>query len=161
MEGLIYKVAALEDYDDFYKIKCDPENVKWSGFATAPDYDRLKEWYKKQMKSATRTIYLCYLNGNICAFFYLDRISSEEIEDADGVLSEYTGKGIGTWMVEKRIEIAKKEGYSIIYSLIADDNPRSWRRFEKLKYERIDIQEDRTLRGGVKTYHKWVLRLRK
>ncbi len=89
MEGLTYKTAALEDYDDFYKIKCDPENVKWSGFATAPDYNKMKIWYEKQLNSTTRAIYLCYLNGNICGFFYLDKISECEIEAAaSGVLSD-------------------------------------------------------------------------
>ena len=45
MEELTYKQATLSDYDDFYKIKCDPENVKWSGFASTPDYERMKEWF--------------------------------------------------------------------------------------------------------------------
>lgn len=56
MEELTYKQATLADYDDFYKIKCDPENVKWSGFASAPDYERMKEWYCKQLESEKRTI---------------------------------------------------------------------------------------------------------
>ncbi len=55
MEELTYKQATLADYDDFYKIKCDPENVKWSGFASAPDYERMKEWYCKQLESEKRT----------------------------------------------------------------------------------------------------------
>ena len=146
MEGLTYKIATLKDYDDFYKIKCDPENVKWSGFATAPDYARMKEWYEKQLKSEARTIYLCYLNGSICGLFYLDKISNDEIEAVgSGVLSEYTSRGIGTWTVEKRIKIAKQEGYSTISSWVADENHKSWRRIEKLGFEKADIQE---VRGG-------------
>jgi len=54
MEELTYKQATLSDYDDFYKIKCDPENVKWSGFASAPDYERMKEWFCKQLDSEKR-----------------------------------------------------------------------------------------------------------
>lgn len=150
MEGLTYRQAAHGDYDDFYKIKCDPENVKWSGFASAPDYDRMKEWYEKQLNSEMRTIYLCYLDGNICGFFYLDKVSDDEIEAAaSGVLSEYSGRGIGTWTVGKRIEIARKSGFSVISSFIADDNPKSWRRFEKLGFEKTGIQEVRWLIGGV------------
>ena len=45
MKELTYKIATIEDYDDFYTIKCDPENIKWSGFATAPDYECMKEYY--------------------------------------------------------------------------------------------------------------------
>lgn len=149
MEGLSYKKASLEDYDDFYKIKCDPENVKWSGFATAPDYDRMKEWYRQQLEGDKRTIYLCYWNGEVCGFFYLDRLSKEEFEAASsGVLAEYTGRGIGTWMVKTRIELAEKEGASSVSSWIADENPRSWERFEKLGFEKTDENEERQIICG-------------
>ena len=117
MEGLTYKAAVLEAYDDFYKIKCDSENVKWSGFATAPDYYGMREWYERQLGSKTRIIYLCYLNGNICGFFYLDKISGDEIEAASSrISSEYIGRSIGNYIVDKRNEIAEKEGDSTFSS---------------------------------------------
>ena len=149
MEELTYKKAALEDYDDFYKVKCDPENVKWSGFATAPDYERMKEWYRQQLEGERRTIYLAYWKGAICGFFYMDKLSEEEYEAASsGVLKEYTGRGIGTSLVKERIEIAKAKGAKLISSWIADENTNSWKRFEKFGFQKTDIQEDRMIMKG-------------
>ena len=164
MDGLTYKQATIEDYDDFYKIKCDPENVKWSGFASAPDYERMKEWFRQQVEGDKRTIYLAYWNGEVCGFFYLDKLSEEEFEaSSSGVLKEYTGRGIGTCLVKERIELAKKQGAKQISSWIADENLHSWKRFEKLGFVKTDISEDRMIAcgGGMKTFHKWVLPLKK
>ena len=164
MKELSYKQAAMQDYDDFYKIKCDPENVKWSGFATAPDYERMKEWFRQQLEGGKRTIYLCYWNGDCCGFFYLDKVSAEEMEAASsGVLTEYTGRGIGTWTVGERIQLAKEQGASILSSWIADENPRSWKRFEKLGFQKTDEQEERLIArgGGMKLFHKWICLLKK
>lgn len=150
MEELTYKQATLSDYDDFYKIKCDPENVKWSGFASAPDYERMKEWFCKQLDSEKRTIYIAYWNGVACGFFYLDKVTEEEFEAASsGVLKEFTGRGIGTWLVKKRIELAKEKGAKELSTWVADENPQSWKRFEKLGFLKTDIQENRMIaRGG-------------
>ncbi len=163
MEELTYKVATMQDYDDFYKIKCDPENVKWSGFANAPDYERMKEWFRQQLEGNKRTIYLCYWKGEVCGFFYLDKLSDKEFEAASsGVLKEYTGRGIGTWLVKKRIELAQEQGAETISTWVADDNPRSWKRFDNLGFQKTDTQEDREfIGGGIKVFHKWVLSLKK
>ena len=164
MRELTYRIATVEDYDDFYKIKCDPENIKWSGFATAPNYERMKEWFRQQLEGDKRTIYLCYWNGDVCGFFYLDKLSSEEMEAASsGILAEYTGRGIGTWTVEERIKLAKEQGASIISSWIADENPRSWKRFEKMGFQKTNNQEERLIAcgGGMKLFHKWTLSLKK
>lgn len=163
MKGLTFKIATKNDYDDFYKIKCDPENVKWSGFNSEPDYNRLKIWYNNQLESTVRTIYLCYLEEQICGFFYLDKISNEEFEAASsGVLKKFAGKGVGTCLVKKRIEIAKEQNARMLSSWIADDNSRSWKRFEKLGFQKTDVSEVRmvSLMGGAKRFHKWILLLR-
>jgi len=164
MNCLTYKVAELEDYDDFYKIKCDPDNVKWSGFASMPDYERMKEWFAKQIGSDTRTIYLCYWEGKVCGFFYLDKLSDKEYEAASsGVLKDYTGRGIGTWMVKKRIDLAQYQGANVIFSWVADENAQSWKRFEKLGFQKTDEQVEKMIDcfGGKKLFHKWILSLKK
>ena len=143
MEELTYKQATLSDYDDFYKIKCDPENVKWSGFASAPDYERMKEWFCKQLDSEKRTIYIAYWNGVACGFFYLDKVTEEEFEAASsGVLKEFTGRGIGTWLVKKRIELAKdpEKIYEILRKgtekarEVAKENIKQFKRAMKIDY---------------------------
>ena len=55
-----FTVAKMENFDDFYKIKSEPNSVYWSGFAKAPDYESFKEHYKKELSRKDRTIILLY-----------------------------------------------------------------------------------------------------
>ena len=162
MRRLTYKLATLEDYDDFYKIKCDPENIKWSGFSQAPDYKIMKDWFFNQLECEKRTIYICYWEGVACAFFYLDKLSEYEFEAASsGVLKEYTGRGIGTWMVKKRIDLAKEQGAKLISTWVANENAHSWKRFEKCGFQKTGEFEKREmlLLGGKHIFYKWVRQL--
>lgn len=138
------KKADFCDYDDFYRIKSDPENVKWSGFPTAPDYNRMKEWFQQQLVNNKRNIYLCYWNGSVCGFFYLDYLSLESGATAQeigyGVLSEFSGKGIGTAILEKVTQICDT---SLIVAWVSEKNRASERCFEKNGFEK---QQKRELR---------------
>lgn len=145
MEELTFKLATFEDYDDFYYIKCDPENVIWSGFPSVPDYDRMKEWFQQQLEGKKRTIYLSQWNGRVSGFFYLDNIAlrgtdTTAQEISYGVLSEFTGKGIGTAIVQKAIQICNT---SQIVAWVSEKNRASERCFEKNGFEK---QQKRELR---------------
>lgn len=37
MSQLTYRLATLSDFEDFYRIKCDKENIAWGGFTKAPE----------------------------------------------------------------------------------------------------------------------------
>lgn len=140
MKELTYKHATSEDYDDFYIIKCDLENVKWSGFATAPDYERMKEWFRKQLESDKRTIYIAYWNGEVCGFFYLDRFDEDVEEIGYGVLSNHSGKGIGTALVDAGVKLCKS---SKLTAWVSEKNKASERCFEKngfVKQNKVDIR---------------------
>lgn len=158
---LTYRMATMDDYDDFYKIKCDPENVKWSGFPSAPDYGRMKEWYSQQLNSEKRTIYLCYWKEQVCGFFYLDNVSDEEFgAGASGVLTEYTGKGIseitygvlthysgfgiGTELVRYALHTHANKN-SLFCAWVSDINKASERCFEKNGFTKHTIYKQQSL----------------
>lgn len=146
MEELTYKQATLSDYDDFYIIKCDPENVKWSGFASAPDYERMKEWFCKQLDSEKRTIYIAYWNGVACGFFYLDKVTEEEFEAASsGVLKEFTGRGIGSAII--RYATAVSNAF-VLCAWVSDKNRASERCFEKNGFDKLAAKEQRMMSSG-------------
>ena len=141
MKELTYKQAIFEDYDDFYKIKCDSENVKWSGFASAPDYERMKGWFCKQLESDRRTIYIAYWNGVVCGFFYLDKLAEQDAEEIGyGVLTDHSGKGIGTALVGTGVKLCKSNN---IIAWVSEKNRASERCFEKNGFSRIDTKENR------------------
>lgn len=141
MESLSYKKASLLDYDDFYIIKCDSENVKWSGFASAPDYERMKGWFCKQLESDRRTIYIAYWNGVVCGFFYLDKLAEQDAEEIGyGVLTDHSGKGIGTALVSIGVKLCES---SKLTAWVSEKNRASERCFEKNGFSRIDTKENR------------------
>lgn len=143
MEGLTYKVAVFEDYEDFYKIKCDPENVKWSGFASAPNYDKMKNWFYQQIKEKKRSIYLAYWNGDVCGFFYLDKLLYKDTEEIGyGVMTNFTGRGIGTALVEIGIKLCKA---SELIAWVSENNRASERCFEKNGFLKLLIKEQRMM----------------
>ena len=143
MKELTYKIATIEDYDDFYTIKCDPENIKWSGFATAPDYECMKEWFRQQLEGDKRTIYLCYWKGEVCGFFYLDKLSDDSSEETGyGVLTKFAGRGIGTAIVRFAKELCKSIN---LCAWVSEKNRASERCFEKNGFEKRDLNAMRTL----------------
>lgn len=82
-QELSYRLAkdCEEDFEDLYKIKCDPVNIQWGGFRCAPEKKSFYEWYKKRLKDTDREIYLVYLDNMIVGFFYIDYLDDDTIED--------------------------------------------------------------------------------
>ncbi len=47
------------DFEDFYNIKSDSQNVIWSGFSAPPEKASFRNWYSHQ------------INDNLCRDIYL------------------------------------------------------------------------------------------
>ena len=104
MNLLTYRLATLTDFEDFYRIKCDKENIAWGGFTKAPEKDSFYNWYVQQLASNHRWIYRVYEGNDCCAFFYIDKIGDETYEaTSSGVLSNYTGRDIGTYALAMQV----------------------------------------------------------
>lgn len=158
MQQLSYRKASLSDFDDFFAIKSDKANIEWGGFLKAPDYNGLKEWYKSQLKSESRTIYLVFLENKCVSFFYIDKIDNVSYElSSSGVLSDYCGQGIGSYTVKVRLEIIKKLGGRYCFTWIAEDNIASYKRFENLGFRKTTEFETRELPklGGMHRFYKY------
>ena len=148
------------DFEDFYSIKSDAENVKWSGFLTAPEKKSFRKWYSEQIKGQKREIYLVYLDNEVhaVAWFYIDYCDNGEFFVPSGVLTEFTKRGIGTWIIQESDKIAKEKGYNLHIAMVSDLNVGSVRRFEKLGFTRTSEFEIRNvpLAGGEQKYYKWM-----
>lgn len=100
------------DFDFFYELKADKENILWTGHAEAPRRNNLKEWYLKQLKREDRYMFMvkstAYPNDPI-GYLYLDVVGEMKniIEIGDGVNSKFTSKGIGTKIIEFAIDYIK------------------------------------------------------
>lgn len=159
-QELSYRLAkdCEEDFEDLYKIKCDPVNIQWGGFRCAPEKESFYEWYKKRLKDTDREIYLVYLDNLIVGFFYIDYLDEDTIEDTSGILTEYSGRGIGTYIIESIDNIAKQKGKKKHIAWISENNISSYKRYIKLGYQKTEEtdQRDLPLLGGMQTFYKWV-----
>lgn len=72
---LSFRLAVEEDYDDFFKIKSDYNNVTWGGFLQKPDYEKFKIWFIQQINSkSNREIFIVKKENVSVGYFNLDNI---------------------------------------------------------------------------------------
>ena len=50
MKQVLLRPASAHDFDAFYAIKADANNIKWGGFDKAPQKDTFERWYKLQLE---------------------------------------------------------------------------------------------------------------
>lgn len=41
------RLAAPEDFEFFYQLKCEPSNIFWTGFDTPPERTSFQKWYER------------------------------------------------------------------------------------------------------------------
>lgn len=142
--------ARAENFDDYYNLKCEKNNIFWSGFSEKPDEVKLKEWYLKQLKNTDRIFYLIYINEsqeNIAGYLYMD-IEGDKKQLADigyGVSEKYSGRGIGTGIINFAIDHIKKELPKVkeITAWVAYDNVPSIKVFLKNNFHKTVEQQKR------------------
>ena len=91
-------------FDDYFLLRCDRNNVLWSGHKQVPDFDRLKDWYLKNIVREDRLFFLAYQNiteGGILGYLYMDiiGIKKDVIDIGYGVHQSMNGKGYGTEII--------------------------------------------------------------
>lgn len=148
---LIYKKANLDYFDDFYKLKCDPLNVEWTGHLSAPDRDGLRLWYKEAIKSRSRSIFLFYLDEDVVGYLYIDSSPNGVYEISYSVMSPFWGRGYGKQIVsfsEAYVsENSDRDGY--LQAWISDLNVASIRCVLANGFLLSDANISKPLLGGL------------
>lgn len=165
---MIAKLAEEQDFDFYYKLKCDDENVLWSGHMNAPDKEKLKNWFLVNIKRDDRYFFLFFNEENkhdIIGYLYLDVVGDnmDTIDTGHGVHSSHTGKGYGTIILQRGIEYAKKELPQIHYfqGWIMSDNIGSIKNVLRLGYYKTD--ENKIIKTGKdeeKLMEKYLLKIK-
>jgi RimJ/RimL family protein N-acetyltransferase len=125
------KKAGIEDFEFFYDIKCEDDNLFWCGYVTKPDKKRLWAFWKQNIaENSLRDIYIAVVNNQSVGYAYVDYHSESEIELSLGVSSRVSGKGYGTGLILSLLE-KYKDKYKYITAFVREDNIRSQRVFDK------------------------------
>lgn len=63
------RLAAPEDFEFFYQIKCEPSNIFWTGFDKPPEKEHLRAWFadmiSRQADRSSRKIYMILDHDNV------------------------------------------------------------------------------------------------
>lgn len=133
---MLLRKAREADYDFFFNIKSESENMYWTGHETSPNYEHLKEWFFKQLQNKVREILILEVNGIAVGYAYVDFIDIEKsIETAVAVSSQFSGLGYGSEIVVRTVEYCKRNYLNwAIKAWILEDNLASIKIHEKADY---------------------------
>lgn len=152
MSDLLMREATYNDFDYYYKIKCDTKNVEWSGFQSSPDYDGLKKRFKSFFDDGKQRLLLFENNGNVIGyvnFFYTT--DGEHIETSHGTLSDHNIKSLGFKMLKMAVQyIENSERYRDIQGIVgwvAENNIASLQNVIKNGYTPTGKTEFREIMG--------------
>ena len=156
MKQVLLRPASAEDFESFYAIKADANNIKWGGFDKAPQKDTFERWYKLQLEpNSKRKIFLLQIENRIVGFSSVNFTEPNEPELSYGVLSEEAGNGYGTEILKRTTDIIGGG----IFAWVSVNNSASMRCFEKAGYEQTDISEERNLAlfEEPQLFYKWIM----
>lgn len=131
---MILKLATLEKFDEFYKLKVDDSNVFWTGWANKPNYEKLKEFYTKIINNLKTTkdrrIYLAYEENKCIGYIYIDYVDEDTFALSPAISSEVQSKGYGKKLIGLGIKEGLNLGFKKMEAFIREDNIASQKCFE-------------------------------
>jgi UDP-N-acetylbacillosamine alanyltransferase len=74
--SLALRVADASAFQDFFRLKCDIDNIIWSGARKPPAYDHLSNWYgEKVSPDSGRTILIAENHSSVVGYAYVDDVN--------------------------------------------------------------------------------------
>ena len=163
-----FKRCKKSDFENFYNLRCDNENILWTGHKTTPEKESLRKWYINELKRKDRVIFLAksqsYPNEAL-GYLYLDIIGNKKdiIDIGYGVHSKFTNKGIGAKTIKFAIDYCsrKKAIPNKIIGWVAIENFNSVKCFEKNNFSETNKTKKMFFKGLNKEMilKKYVLKL--
>lgn len=162
------KLATESNFDEYYFLKCDEENILWSGHKSAPDKNNIYEWYLKNIARNDRHFFLFWDSENfdhIIGYLYMDVVGdkNDTIDTGHGVHSNCGGQGYGTQIIRFALDYATDNMPDIQYfqGWIANDNIGSIKNVLKNGYYKTDETKPVPFANGeVKTFEKYMIDIR-
>ena len=163
-EDVTLRPATVEDFAFFFRLKCDVDNVVWSGHAEPPQWQRLQAWYGEQLcDGSARSMYVGTCGERRIGYVYIDDHDDTTLEMTLGVATSEAGRGMGRSLLTLAIEILVAAGERRpAEAWIFEDNKASIRAFEAAGFSRDAARPPRTFdmpfMGENRNQYCWVWR---
>lgn len=132
------KLAEPNDFCFFYRLKCEPSNIAWSGHDKPPDYEELKHFFmdciRHQGEADTRKIYLIVHGATpVGHLYFIPEIQQtpgvKVFELAVAISEQHWRRGYAREAIRLGLELGKRLGYTEMRGAIREDNIASLRAF--------------------------------
>jgi RimJ/RimL family protein N-acetyltransferase len=162
---MVARLAAKEYFDHYYELRCENENIYWTGHSSAPEKSKLYRWYMENIEKNDRYFFLFFEENmnKLIGYLYMDLIASKSAVDIGyGVSSLHAGKGYGTEINRFAIDFVKKNVRFSKYlqAWIARDNFASIKCVTKNGYKvENEFKKVNFPNGDLKVYDKYILQI--
>lgn len=158
MEDVMLRKARIDDFNYFYEIKSEDDNLFWCGYAKKPIVDNLWLFWNKYIQdNSERTIFMIIIENKPCGYVYVDYKNMNNVELSIGVSSKCSGKGIATCAIQEIVLKLRKYNVPEIFAYIREDNSRSERVFTKSGFIKTNLYRKLKLENSIDeiTLFKW------
>lgn len=164
MNDLIMRKATINDYDAYYRIKCDPKNVEWSGFLTPPNYIKLKSRFNAFFDCERQHLFLFESHDIVIGYLNLHILDDGLcIETSHGAISRHNIKSLGSKMLNSVIQYIERDNtfFQARYMIgwVAESNIASIQNVLKNRYKSTDEVEYRQINGNNEKFVKYKRRI--
>lgn len=142
MGEISIRKAAAVDFDFFYSIKCEEDNIYWAGHTLPPTHENLFSFFftntQNQDVRLKRTIFIVEdkKDNKRVGYLYLDPLETDFAEISVGIMQAFSCQGFGRQAVSKLCELAYGFGFKSIYAMVREDNLRSQKMFQHAGFEK-------------------------
>ena len=142
MGEISIRKAEEADFDFYYLIRCDEDNLYWTGHASPPLRDSLHDFFSSHIRgrggSGKRLIFIAEekCSGRKIGYLYLDPVDGDTAEISVAILQDFSGRGFGRQAVAELCDFAYSRGFTNLYAMVRDDNLRSQRMFRHAGFEK-------------------------
>lgn len=163
MRDLFLREVEESDYENYYLIRSEKENLFWTGYDKPPHKERFFNWFKDRIADQQKHLYLLFDTkvcvGSLNVDFYNDYVAI-----GYSTVTKYKGKGYATYLVGESIRIAneaRKRNPELkkIIAWINDQNEASIRVIEKNGFQKSETTEMRKRFGNEELYYQFEIYL--
>lgn len=157
------RVTEVGDFQAYYLLKCQKDAVLWSGFASAPDRDRLYSHFTKNI-IGNADIYVFYLleNDDVIGYVQGTRVNADTVEfSATNIFKKYQGLGYMQDMTQYFFDKMKSMGFSSAIGWVSEHNKPAVYNFEFNNFIKTGEFDEREmpLFGEKHRFYKWIKKL--
>jgi hypothetical protein len=161
---ILKEANSLDDFDAFLALKSQKDAIKWSGFETAPDSVKFKQYYIDKILNNPKThvFFLCDADMEGCpvvGYRQYDQVSEEVIEVRGTVIKKnYQGTDALEALNSLLAKHYNEKGYKAFSAWISEKNKASEYNSVRSGWTKTDEYEIRNLPllGGEHKFYKWI-----